>query len=144
VVPFGLSNALSVFMCLMNSVFREYLDMFVIVFLDDILIYSKSEEDHEHHLRMVLQVLREHQLYAKLSKCSFYHKQIQYLGHIISEDGIVVDLEKVEAIREWSAPKNVKEVRYFMGLTGYYRRFIRGFSKISHPITSLQRKGMKF
>jgi hypothetical protein len=89
VVPFGLSNAPIVFMCLMNGVFRKYLDKFVIVFLDDILVYSKSEEEHEHHLRMVLQVLREHQLYAKLSKCSFYQKQIHYLGHIISKDGIV-------------------------------------------------------
>jgi hypothetical protein len=95
VVPFGLSNAPVVFMCLMNGIFREYLDKFVIVFLDDILIYSKSEEEHEQHLRMVLQVLREHRLYAKLSKCSFYHKQIHYLGHIISEEGIEVDLEKI-------------------------------------------------
>jgi hypothetical protein len=120
------------------------LDKFVIVFLDDILIYSNLEEDHEHHLRMVLQVLREHQLYAKLSKCSFYQKQIYYLGHIISKDGITVDLEKIEAIREWSVPKNVIEVRSFKGLAGYYKIFIEGFSKISHPITSLQRKGVKF
>jgi hypothetical protein len=91
----------------MNGVFREYLDKFVIVFLDGILIYSKSKEDHERHLRMVLQVLREHQLYAKLRKCSFYQKKIHYLGHIISKDGITVDSEKIEAIREWSVPKNV-------------------------------------
>jgi hypothetical protein len=102
VVPFGLSNALVVFMCLMNGIFREYLDKFVIVFLDEILIYSKSEEENEHHLRMVFQVLREHHLYAKLRKCSFYQKQIHCLGHIISKDGIVVDPEKIEAIREWS------------------------------------------
>jgi hypothetical protein len=101
VVLFGLSNAPTIFMCLMNGVFREYLDKFVIVFLDDIIIYSKSEEEHEHHLRMVLQVLREHQLYAKLSKRSFYQKQIHYLGHIISKDGISVDPEKIEGIREW-------------------------------------------
>jgi hypothetical protein len=112
--------------------------------LDDILIYSKSEEEHEHYLRMVLQVLREHQLYAKLSKCSFYQKQIHYLGHIISNDGIAVDPEKIEAIREWSVLKNVTEVRSFMGLVGYYRIFIEGFSNIAHPITSLQRKGVKF
>jgi hypothetical protein len=118
VVPFGLSNAPAIFMCLMNGVFQEYLDKFVIVFLDDILIYSKSEEEHEHHLRMVLQLLRECQLYAKLSKCSFYQKQIHYLGHIISKDGIAVDLEKIEAIREWPAPKNVTGVRSFMGLVG--------------------------
>jgi hypothetical protein len=144
VVPFGLSNAPVAFMCLMNSVFREYLDKIVIVFLDDILVYSKSEEEHEQHLRMVLQVLREHQLYAKLRKCSFYQRQIHYLWHIISKEGIIVDPEKVEAIREWSVPRNVVEVRYFMGLEGYYRRFIIGFSKIAHPITSLQRKEKKF
>jgi hypothetical protein len=144
VVPFGLTNAPTVFMCLMNGIFRNYLDKFVIVFLDDILVYSKSEEEHEHHLRLVLQVLREHQLYAKLSKCSFYQEQIHYLGHIISEQGIAVDPEKIEAIRGWPTPRNVSEVRSFMGLVGYYRRFIVGFSKISHPITSLQKKGIKF
>jgi hypothetical protein len=106
-VPFGLTNALVVFMCLMNGIFRNYLDKFVIVFLDDILIYSKSEEEHEHHLRLVLQVLREHQLYAKLSKCYFYQKHIHYLGHIISEKGIVVDLEKNEGIRRWPTTRNV-------------------------------------
>jgi hypothetical protein len=135
VVPFGLSNAPVVFMCLMNGVFREYLDKFVIVFLDGILIYSKSEEEHEQHLRMVLQVLREHQLYAKLRKCSFYHKKIHYLGHIISEDGIGVDPEKIEAIREWSAPKNVTEVRSFMGLAGYYRIFILKDCTPNHFLT---------
>jgi hypothetical protein len=106
-VPFGLSNAPTVFMCLMNGGFREYLDKFFIEFLDDILIYSKLEEEHEHHLRMVLQVLREHQLHSKLSKCSFYQKQIHYLGHIILKVGITVDPNKIEAIREWSAPKIV-------------------------------------
>jgi hypothetical protein len=120
------------------------MDKFVFVFLDEILIYSKLEEEHEHHLRMVLQVLREHQLYAKLSKCSFYQKQIHYLGHIISKDGITVDLEKIESIREWLAPKNVTKVISFMGFVGYYKIFIEGFSKIAHPITSLQRKGVKF
>jgi hypothetical protein len=98
----------------------------------------------KHHLRMVLQVLREHQLYAKLRKCSFYQKKIHYLGHITSKDGIVVDPEKIEAIREWPVPKNVIEVKSFMGLVGYYRMFIVGFSRIAHPITSLQRKEKKF
>jgi hypothetical protein len=144
VVLFGLTNAPVVFMCLMNGVFIDYLDKFVIVFLDDILVYSKIEEEHEQHLRMVLQVLREHQLYAKLSKCSFYQRQIHYLGHIISKEGIAVDPEKVEAIREWSALRNVVKVRSFMGLVGYYRRFITIFSRIAHSITSLQRKEKKF
>jgi hypothetical protein len=143
-VPFGLTNAPTIFMCLMNGVFKDYLDMFVIVFLDDILVYSKSEEENEQHLMMVLRVLREHQLYAKLRKFSFYQKKIHYLGHIISKDGIVVDLEKIESIREWSMPKNVTEVRSFMGLAGYYRRFITGFSRIAYPITSLQTKEKKF
>jgi hypothetical protein len=141
VVPFGLSNAPVVFMCLMNGVFRDYLDKFVIVFLDEILVYSKSEEENEQHLRLVLQVLRGHQLYAKLSKCSFYQRKIHYLGHIILPKEYH---EKVEAIQEWSAPRNAAEVRYFMGLAGYYRRFIVGFSKLAHPITSLQRNEKKF
>jgi hypothetical protein len=144
VVPFGLTNEPYVFMCLMNGIFINYLDKFVIVFMDDILIYSKSEEAHEHHLRMVFQVLREYQLYSKLSKCSFYQKQIQYLGHIISEKGIAVDPENVKAIRGWPTPRNVSEVISFMGLAGYYRRFIVWFSKIVHTITSLQNKGTKF
>jgi hypothetical protein len=136
VVPFGLTNALAIFMCLMNGIFRNYLDKFVIVFLDDILIYSKSKEDHEHHLRLVLQVLREHQLYAKLSKCSFYQKKINYLGHITSEQGITIDPKKIKSIRGWTTPRNVSDIRSFMGLASYYIRFIVGFSKISHPITS--------
>jgi hypothetical protein len=144
VVSFGLSNAPVVFMCLMNGVFRDYLENFVIVFLDDILVYSMSEEEHEKNLRMVLQVLREHQLYAKFRKCSFYQEQIHYLGHIISKDAIVVDPKKIESIKEWSTPKNVMEVRSFMGLAIYYRRFISGFSRIVHPITSLQRKENNF
>jgi hypothetical protein len=124
VVSFGLSNAPAGFMCLMNGVFREFLDKFVIVFLDDILIYSKSEEELEQHLRMVLQVLKEHRLYAKLSKCILYQKMIHYLGHIISAVGIKVDPKKIEVIRGWSTPKNVTNVKSFMGLAGYYQRFI--------------------
>ena len=115
IVPFSLTNAPTVFMCLMNGVFRKYLDKFVIVFLDDILIYSKTEEEHEQYLRLVMQVLREHQLYAKLSKCSFYQGRIHYLGHIISEEGVTVDPENIRAIMEWSTPKNILEVGSFMG-----------------------------
>jgi hypothetical protein len=118
--------------------------MFVIVFLDDILVYSKTEEEHERHLRMVLQVLREHKLFAKLSKCSFFQNRIHCLGHIISKEGITVDPEKIKVVKGWEEPKNVTEVRSSMGLDGYYMRFIVGFLRIAHPITSLQRKGVKF
>jgi hypothetical protein len=144
VVPFGLTNALVVFMCLMNGIFRNYLNKFVIVLLDDMLIYSKSKQEHEHHLRLALQVLRKHQLYAKLIKCYFYQEHIHYLGHIISKQGIEVDLEKIESIRGWPTPRNVSEVKSFMGLAICYRIFIKGFSTIVHPVTSLQNKGIKF
>jgi hypothetical protein len=137
VLPFGLTNAPGVFMSLMNGVFREYLDKFVQVFIDDILIYSRTTEEHDEHLRLVLQCLQEHKLYGKLSKCSFYQSWIHYLGHVISGEGIAVDPAKVEAIIEWPAPTNVTEVHSFMGLAGYYRRFVEGFSKIAGPITEL-------
>jgi hypothetical protein len=144
VLPFGLTNAPGVFMSLMNGVFREYLDKFIQVFIDDILIYSQTTEEHDEHLRLVLQCLREHKLYGKLSKCSFYQSKIHYLGHVISDEGIIVDPAKVEAIMEWPAPTNVPEVHSFMGLAGYYRRFVEGFSKIANPITELQKKNKKF
>jgi hypothetical protein len=144
IVPFGLTNVLAVFMSLMNGVFQKYLDCFVQVFLDDILIYSKNEREHEEHLRVVLSYLRENKLYGKLSKCSFFQKEIHYLGHIISGEGISVDPEKVKAIIEWPVQKNAHEVRSFMGLVGYYRRFVEGFSKIAKPITTLQHKGVKY
>ena len=115
VVPFGLTNAPATFMCLKNSVFSGYLDKFVLVLLDDILVYSKNEEEHEEHLILTLELLREHQLYAKLSKCDFYRDKIQYLGHIISEEGISMDLEKIEAIMNWPTLRNVTDVRSFMG-----------------------------
>jgi hypothetical protein len=140
VIPFELSSAPFIFMCFMNGVFKNYLDKFVLVFMDDILIYSKSEEENEKHLRMVLQVLRDNHLYVELSKCSFYQRQIHYLGHIISKEGVVLDLENIKAIDEWTTLRNVTEVRSFMGLVGYYRRFIKYFSNIVHPITSLQKK----
>jgi hypothetical protein len=105
VVPFGLTNAPTTFMCLMNSVLNKYLDKFVLVFVDDILVYSKNKEEHEEHLRMVLQVLREHQLYAKFNKCDFFQKEIQYLGHIISAEGVAVDPKKIKEIMDWPAPR---------------------------------------
>jgi hypothetical protein len=127
-------------MCLMNSVLSKYLDKFVLVFVDDILVYSKNREEHEEHLRMVLQVLREHQLYTKFNKCDFYKKEIQYLGHVISAEGVAVDPQKIKEIMDWPTPRNVIEVRSFMGLAGYYRRFIKGFSKIGNPITHCKEK----
>ena len=131
-------------MILMNGVFHEYLDKFIQVFIDDILIYSRTMEEHDEHLRLVLQCLREHKLYGKLSKCSFYQSRIHYLGHVISGKAIVVDPAKVEAIMEWPTPTNVTEVRSFMGLAGYYRQFVEGFLKIANPITELQKKNKKF
>jgi hypothetical protein len=131
-------------MSLMNGVFREYLDRFIQVFLDDILIYSRMMEEHDEHLRLVLQCLRGHKLYGKLSKCSFYQSRIHYLGHVISGKGIVVDPAKVEAIMEWPTPTNVTEVHSFMGLVGYCRRFVEGFSRIANPIMEVQKKNTKF
>ncbi|GJV27933.1 putative reverse transcriptase domain-containing protein [Tanacetum coccineum] len=128
VMPFGLTNALAVFMDLMNRVFHEYLDKFVIVFIDDILVYSKTREEHEDHLRIVLEILRQKKLYAKFSKCDFWLGQVAFLGHIVSADGISMDPAKVEAITKWPRPTTVTEVRSFLGLTGYYRRFVEGFS----------------
>ena len=144
VLPFRLTNAPATFMCLMNSVFHQYLDKFVLIFIDDILIYSRNIKEHEEHLRIVLQTLREHQLYGKFSKCDFYKEQIQYLGHIITKEGIAVDPEKIKTIMEWPIAKDVADIRSFMGLAGYYRRFVEGFSRVAYPITSLQKKGKVF
>lgn len=144
VVPFGLTNAPSVFMSLMNNVFRTFLDKFIVVFLDDILVYSNSIEEHEQHLEQVLACLRKNILFANLEKCKFFKTKICYLGHVISGDGISVDPSKIRAIVDWPAPSNVSEVRSFMGLASYYRKFALNFSRIAHPITSLQRKGKKF
>eukprot|EP00253_Pinus_taeda_P026215 PITA_26215 len=144
VLPFGLNNAPATFMCLMNNVFDRFLDKFVLIFIDDILIYSRSHEEHKEHLRMVLQTLREHQLYAKFSKCDFFKEEIQYLGHVITKEGIAVDPEKIRTIMEWPIPKDVADIRSFMGLAGYYRRFVESFSRIAYTITSLQKKGKVF
>ncbi|KAL8143446.1 hypothetical protein V2J09_016478 [Rumex salicifolius] len=147
VMPFGLTNAPAVFMELMNRVFIEYLDQFVVVFIDDILIYSRSHEEHvEHveHLRLVLGRLRQHQLYAKLSKCDFWMSEVTFLGHVISAEGVKVDPQKIEAVSAWLPPTNVKEVRSFLGLAGYYRRFVEGFSRIAQLLTNLLPKTKKF
>ncbi|KAL0549288.1 hypothetical protein IC582_013769 [Cucumis melo] len=144
VMSFGLTNAPAVFMDLMNRVFREFLDTFVIVFIDDILIYSKTEAEHEEHLRIVLQTLRDNKLYAKFSKCEFWLKQVSFLGHVVSKAGVSVDPAKIEAVTGWTRPSTVSEVRSFLGLAGYYRRFVENFSRIATPLTQLTRKGAPF
>jgi hypothetical protein len=144
VMSFGLTNAPAYFMYLMNSVFMPELDKFVVVFIDDILVYSKNEEEHAGHLHVALQHLREHHLYAKLSKCDFWLKEIKFLGHTISQAGMAVDPDKVQEVMNWKPPTTVHQIRSFLGLAGYYRRFIPDFSQILKPITELLKKEAKF
>jgi hypothetical protein len=144
VMSFGLTNAPAFFMDLMNKVFMDYLDTFVVIFIDDILVYSKSEAEHEKHLKLMLQRLREHKLYAKLSKCEFWIDKVPFLGHVISKGGIAMDPGKVKDVLDWEVPHTVKEVCSFLGLAGYYRRFIENFSKIVKPLTSLLVKRVDF
>jgi hypothetical protein len=144
VMSFGLTNAPAFFMYVMNSVFMDYLNKFVVVFIDDILIYSQSEEEHVEYLKMVLQRLREHQLYAKLSKCEFWIHEVLFLGHIINQDGLAMDPKKVADILNWKAPKDVRGIKSFIGMAGYYRCFIEGFSKIARPMTALLVKKVEF
>ena len=125
-MPFGLTNALAAFIDLMNRVFQPYLDRFIIIFIDDILVYSGSSEEHSGHLRIVLQTLRERRLYAKLSKFQFYLDRVAFLGHVISVEGVSVDPKKIEAVVNWKPPKNVSEVRSFLSLAGYYKKLLRG------------------
>ena len=143
-MPFGLMNAPAAFMDLMHRVFQPYLDQFVIVFIDDILIYSQSKWEHEYHLRIVLQLLRDHQLYVKFSKCDFWLTEVRFLGHVVSASGVSVDLKKVETVMSWERPKLVFEIRSFLGLAGYYRRFIEDFSRLTAPMMRLTRKEAKF
>jgi hypothetical protein len=144
VMSFGLTNVPAYFMYLMNSVFMDYLDKFVVVFIDDILIYSQNEQEHEEHLRKVLQRLRDCQLYAKLSKCEFWISEVLFLGHIINREGLVVDPKKVTTILDWKAPKDVRGIKSFIGMAGYYRRFIEGLSKITMSMTALLAKKVEF
>ncbi|GJY03694.1 putative reverse transcriptase domain-containing protein [Tanacetum coccineum] len=144
VMPFGLTNAPAVFMDLMNRVCKPYLDKFVIVFIDDILIYSRNEEEHANHLRIILELLRKEKLYAKFSKCDFWIRMVQFLGHLIDSQGLHVDPAKIEAVKNWASPTTPTEVRQFLGLAGYYRRFIQGFSKIAKPLTKLTQKNKKY
>ncbi|KAL0549936.1 hypothetical protein IC582_014431 [Cucumis melo] len=138
-MSFGLMNAPTMFMDLMNRVFKDFLDTFVIVFIDDILLYSKKEAEHEEHLCMVLETLRTNKLYAKFSKCEFWLKQVSFLGHVVSKEGVSVDPAKIEAVTSWSQPSTVSEVCSFLGLAGYYRRFVEDFSHIATPFTQLTR-----
>nr|GFA47541.1 putative reverse transcriptase domain-containing protein [Tanacetum cinerariifolium] len=144
VMTFGLTNAPVVFMDLMNRIFHEYLDKFVIVLIDDILIYSKTKEEHEEHLRIVLGTLRHKKLYEKFSKCEFWLGQVAFLGHIVSADGITMDLVKVEAITKWPRLKTVTEIRSFFRLAGCYMKFMERFSRLALPLTKIMRKGEKF
>ena len=137
VMSLGLTNAPAHFMFLMNSVFMLELDKFVVVFIYDILVYSCNEEEHAEHLWVVLSRLREHQLYVKFSKCEFWLKKVPFLGHVLSKEGISVDPAKVQEVLDWKVPTSVHEVRSFLDLAGYYRRFILEFSKISKPMTRL-------
>jgi hypothetical protein len=144
VMPFGLTNAPSVFMDLMNQVFHKYLDQFVVVFIDDILVYSTNHHEHVEHLKKVLDILMEKKLFAKLRKCEFWLKKVSFLGHVISRDGIEVDPSKIETMVKWERPTNVHEIRSFLGLVGYYRRFVKGFSTLSGPLTALTKKHVHY
>jgi hypothetical protein len=144
IMYFGLTNAPAYFMNLMNKVFMEFLDKFIVVFIDDILVYSKSEKEHATHLKLVLETLREHQLYAKFSNCEFWLKEVGFLGHVLYAGGVSVDPKKIKSVMDWEAPTTQTEVRSFLGLAGYYRKFMEGFSSIARRMTQLLKKDKKF
>ncbi|GKB32911.1 putative reverse transcriptase domain-containing protein [Tanacetum coccineum] len=143
-MPFGLTNAPAVFMDLMNRVCKPYLDKFVIVLIDDILIYSRNKEEHANHLRIILELLKKEKLYAKFSKCDFWIRIVQFLGHLIDSQGLHVDPAKIEAVKNWAYPTTPTEIRQFLGLASYYRRFIKDFSKIAKSLTELTQKNKKY
>jgi hypothetical protein len=144
VMSFGLTNAPTYFMYLMNKVFMEYLDKFVVVFINDILVFSKMEEEHKKHLRLVLEQLRSNKLYAKFSKCEFWLTKVAFLGHVISAGGVLVDPGKVKDVLNWMPPTTALEIRSFLGLEGYYHQFIKDFSRIAKPMTKLLEKNKAF
>lgn len=144
VMPFGLTNAPSTFMRLMNHVLREFIGKFVVVYFDDILVYSHTESEHCDHLRQVLQVLRDAKLYGNLEKCIFAKDKVIFLGYVVSKDGIAVDVSKIESVQNWPVPINISQVRSFLGLAGFYRRFMKDFSTTAAPMNDLTKKGIHF
>lgn len=144
VMPFGLTSAPASFQCIMNNVLRDYLDDFVIVYLEDILVCSKTMEEHERHLRKVLDILKENKLYAKVNKCELLKNEVEYLGHIVERNGIRMDPKRIQAILEWPPPKEISELRSFLGLSNYYRRFIKNYAKMTAPLTNLLRKDIRY
>jgi hypothetical protein len=144
VMSFGLTNAPTVFMDTMNRVFHDYLDQFIVVFIDNILIYSRTLKKHKEHLQKALERLRREKLYVKLEKCEFWLDSVSFFRHVISGEGVAVDPEKVKVMVEWTRPTSVFEIRSFLGLAGYYQRFIEGFLKLSGPLTTLIRKNARF
>ena len=143
-IPFDLTNAPAAFMDLLNRVFRPYLDKFMVLLIYDILVYSSDKYEHSAHLRTVFQTLREHKLYGKLKKCEFWLEEVVFLGHVISKEWIKVDPQKAKTIIDRPRPTNLTKIRIFLGLTGYYRRFVKDFSKITSTLTNLLKKTTKF
>ncbi|XP_026428322.1 uncharacterized protein LOC113324216 [Papaver somniferum] len=139
-MPFGLTNAPASFQALMNDVFQPYLRKCILVFFDDILIYSPDEETHIQHLNLTLDLLQQHSLFAKESKCSFGQKQVEYLGRIISGEGVLADTSKVECMQRWTTPTTLKDLRGFIGLTGYFRKFFQNYGLLCKPLTDLLKK----
>lgn len=140
VMPFGLTNAPSTFQGLMNEIFRPYLRKFIIVFFDDILVYSGGEDEHLAHLRIVFDILKQHSLFIKEKKCTFAAPRIEYLGHVIDQNGVYMDPQKIESIKRWPMPVTVRELRGFLGLAGYYKRFVRNYGKIRQPLHNMLKK----
>ena len=144
VMPYGLTGAPATFQAIMNHILAPLLRKCVVVFIDDILIYSKTLSEHQQHVKQVFGLLREHHFKVRLSKCSFAKQQLNYLGHVISPSGVATDPKKVSIVQDWPTPTSVKEVRSFLGLAGYYRRFVRNFGLLAKPLTELLKKGQIF